>query len=160
LYRIGLRYGLSWVVIAQYNNLPNANAIFAGQVLQIPVGGPDGTPTPVPTSQPTPTTGTFYTVQRGDNLYRIGQIYNVSWVLIAEANGLVNPNQIYAGMVLKIPSPAVGPTPQFTHVVQRGESLYTISLRYGVSWLAIAQANSLSSPYVIYAGQTLIIPGA
>jgi len=36
LYRIGLAYGLSWTAIAQANGIPNANAIYVGQVLFIP----------------------------------------------------------------------------------------------------------------------------
>ncbi len=155
LYRIGLKYGISWVTLAAYNNLPNANYVYVGQVLKIPPasGSQPGQPTQ------TPTPGTYYTVQPGDNLFRIGLSFGVSWEQIAEANGIVNPNQIYAGQVLKIPSSAPGPKPQFTHVVQPGESLYSISLRYGVSWMTIAQANNIVSPYVIYAGQTLVIPG-
>jgi lysozyme len=156
LYRIGLKYGISWVTLAAYNNLPNANYVYVGQVLNIPPAS-SGPQPGQPTQTPTP--GTYYTVQPGDNLYRIGLSFGVSWEQIAEANGIVNPNQIYAGQVLKIPSSAPGPNPQFTHVVKPGESLYSISLLYGVSWLTIAQANNIVSPYVIYAGQTLVIPG-
>lgn len=46
-----------------------------------------------------------------------------------------------------------------THVVQKGETLFRISLKYGVSVAALRQANGLSGN-LIYAGQTLIIPGA
>ena len=102
---------------------------------------------------------TYYTVQPGDNLYQIGLKFGVSWVEIAEANGLVNPNQIYAGQVLKIPTSTPGPRPEFTHVVKPGETVYSISVQYGVSAQAIADANNLQYPYVIYAGQTLVIPG-
>jgi LysM repeat protein len=151
LYRIGLRYGVSWSVLAQHNNITNPNSIRVGQVLRIP-----GTEA-IPVS--TPALETTYVVQRGDNLYRIGRTFNVSWTQIAEANGLVNPNQVYVGQVLKIPVSAPGPTRSFTHVVTRGETLFLISLRYGISWQAIAQANNLTPPYVIYVGQTLVIPG-
>lgn len=156
LYQIGLNYGLSWVVIARANNLANANYIYAGQVLTIPSGeagddnGTDGGET---------TEETSYTVKAGDSLYTIGQLFGVSWVEIAEANGLVNPNHIIPGQLLKIPGSAPGPAPEFTHVVQPGETLFRISLRYGVNWMAIAQENNIESPYVIYTGQTLVIPG-
>jgi LysM repeat protein len=154
LYRIGLHYGVSWVTLAQLNNITNPNRIVVGQLLRLP--GANGA---VPTPTPSPHVETMHTVRVGENLYRIGRAYNISWTLIAEANGLVNPNQIYVGQVLKIPVSAPGPTPQFTHVVQRGETLFLISLRYGVAWPTVAQANNISSPYVIYAGQTLVIPG-
>jgi LysM repeat protein len=154
LYRIGLQYGVSWVRIAQFNNITNPNRIIVGQQLRIP--GPSD---PIPQPTPSPHTETTYTVRAGDNLYRIGRMYGISWVQIAEANGLVNPNQIYVGQVLKIPVEASGPAPEFTHTVRAGETLFRISLRYGVPWPVIAEANGLESPYVIYVGQTLVIPG-
>jgi LysM repeat protein len=46
-----------------------------------------------------------------------------------------------------------------TYVVQRGDTLSAIALRYGVSTWAIVQANGLSNANVIYAGQRLAIPG-
>jgi LysM repeat protein len=156
LYRIGLRYGISWVTLAQHNGLTNANVLQVGQVLRIPGGGATATPV----ASPTPSGEVTYVVKAGDNLFRIGQAYNVNWRLIAEANGIVNPNQIYVGQVLKIPTNAPpGPAPQFTHVVRPGETLFLISLRYGVAWPTIAEANNITSPYVIYVGQSLIIPG-
>jgi soluble lytic murein transglycosylase-like protein len=44
------------------------------------------------------------------------------------------------------------------HVVQRGETLWAISGRYGVSIAAIVQANSLASASFIRTGQSLTIP--
>lgn len=158
LFRVGLQYGLSWVVLAQYNGITNPNNITAGQIIQIPC---EGAPPPTVTPPMTPPADgvVYYTVQPGDNLFRIGLKFGVSWVEIAEANGLVNPNQIYAGQTLKIPTSAPGPRPEFTHVVKAGETIYSISVQYGVSAAAIAEANNLQSPYIIYAGQTLLIPG-
>lgn len=45
-----------------------------------------------------------------------------------------------------------------THVVQRGENLYRISLRYGVTMASIAQRNNISNYNLIFSGQTLYIP--
>jgi LysM repeat protein len=155
LYRIGLKYGISWVTLASYNGITNPNMIKVGQVLKLSASGPAD-----PTVTPSPNTETTYTVKAGDNLYRIGLAYGISWVQIAEANGIVNPNQIKVGDVLKIPVSTPGPTPDFTHLVKAGETLFQISLRYGVSWTAIAEKNNIQSPYVIYVGQTLVIPGS
>lgn len=44
LFQIGLRYGLSWVAIAEFNGLANADALSVGQELRIP-------PTPTPTTE-------------------------------------------------------------------------------------------------------------
>lgn len=159
LYQIGLKYGVSWVALAEYNQLTNANALLVGQELKIPLATTMPVPPVTPTPVPVASDETTYTVAVGDNLFRIGLAFGVSWIQIAEANGLVNPNQIYVGQVLKIPTNQPGPTPQFTHVVQEGETVFTIALRYGVVWTTIAEANTLTSPYVIYPQQTLVIPG-
>lgn len=157
LYRIGLQYGVSWVVLAQYNNLPNANSLVVGQVLRIPTVVPDTTATPTPV--PVPSDGTTYTVQAGDTLAKIGQTYGIDWRLIAEANGIINPNRILVGDELKIPSNTPGAVPELTHEVKAGETLFLISLNYGITWTRIAEANELTTPYVIYPGQILTIPG-
>ncbi|MDX2139791.1 MAG: LysM peptidoglycan-binding domain-containing protein [Chloroflexota bacterium] len=47
---------------------------------------------------------------------------------------------------------------QVIHVVQPGENLFRISLRYGVSMQAIQQANGISNPNLIFVGQRLVIP--
>jgi LysM repeat protein len=168
LYRISLLYDIPLATLAAYNNIINVDQVYAGQVLLIPGGTeieppeteePEEPEEPVEPDEP-PAEGTLYTVQLGDTLGQIGLLFGVSWVEIAEANGIVNPNEIYAGQVLKIPTSAPGPNPQFAHTVSPGESLNTISLNYGVAWLTIATANQLGSPYVIYPGQTLVIPGA
>lgn len=44
------------------------------------------------------------------------------------------------------------------HVVQRGETLYSIAGRYGTTVQAIASANGLRNASLIYAGQRLTIP--
>jgi lipoprotein-anchoring transpeptidase ErfK/SrfK len=44
-------------------------------------------------------------------------------------------------------------------VVQRGENLYRIALRYGTTVQALASVNNLSSTSLIYVGQRLVIPG-
>lgn len=156
LYRIGLKYGISWVAIANENGLANPNVLTVGQVLKLPGASTPTTPTPTPSPQ----TETTYVVKAGDNLFRIGLQFGISWVQIAEANGLVNPNLISVGDTLKIPVNTPGPAPEFSHVVKAGETLFLISLQYGVAWPAIAEANNLASPYIIYVGQTLVIPGS
>ncbi|MDZ4669827.1 MAG: LysM domain-containing protein, partial [Phototrophicales bacterium] len=49
-------------------------------------------------------------------------------------------------------------TGQTVHVVQAGENLYRISLRYGVSMTAIQQANNIANANLIFVGQRLVIP--
>jgi LysM repeat protein len=117
-----------------------------------------------------------YTVQPGDNLARIARTYGVDLNTLATANHLVNPNLIYPGQVLVIPDtasetggtvaepaeePAGGdlPAPAVReHVVQAGENLYRVALRYGVTVNDLQQANSLPNANIIFVGQRLLIP--
>src|SRR5579875_118803 len=47
-----------------------------------------------------------------------------------------------------------------TYTVVGGDTLYKIGLRFNVPWQSIAQANSIQSPYMIYPGEVLVIPGS
>lgn len=58
-----------------------------------------------------------------------------------------------AGNLVAVPSDA------YVHMVESGESLYTIARRYNVTAQAIIQANGFSAPDKIYVGQKLVIPG-
>lgn len=55
--------------------------------------------------------------------------------------------------------PTVAQQEDTTHVVQYGESLFRIALRYGVTVMDLAEANEIANTSVVYAGQSLIIPG-
>ena len=46
----------------------------------------------------------YHRVRWGETLSSIGRLYGVNAYAIARANGLANPNHIYAGQVLVIPS--------------------------------------------------------
>ena len=56
-------------------------------------------------------------------------------------------------------SAASGSTCDTEYLVQWGDNLYRIGLRYGVSWPEIAANNGIGYPYWVYAGQTICISG-
>jgi LysM repeat protein len=115
------------------------------------------TPTTVPSSSPSG--GFYYTVQRGDTLFSIAVRFGTTVQAIVNANGIINPNQIFYGQVFWIPSGSGGTTGSGTYVVRRGDTLYSIARRFGTTYLVLAAANGLHSPYRIYVGQRLVIPG-
>lgn len=47
-----------------------------------------------------------------------------------------------------------------SHVVQRGDTLYSIAFRYGWDWKALAANNGLREPFIIYPGQRLSLASA
>jgi LysM repeat protein len=110
----------------------------------------------------------IHIVQPGENLFRIALKYGVTVQALQSTNGL-NNYIIYVGQSLIIPgtsappaTPVVPPassgaTSNVTHVVQPGETLFLIGLKYGLPWTRIQAANGLPGE-TVYAGQSLIIP--
>ena len=146
LYSIARRCGTTVENIVKANNIADPNSIRAGQQLTLSCGGT--------------TTTVEHIVKAGENLFRIALMYNTTVEAIAATNGIVNPSFIWVGQRLRIPQGA-GTPPTGTgryHVVQPGETLYSIALQYGTTTAAIAVANDLSNPNLIYPGQTLLIP--
>ena len=97
-----------------------------------------------------------YRVQGGDTLSAIAARHGVSATSLVDANGLDDPDRIVAGTVLVIPG---GEGPAGGHVVQPGETLSAIAARYGVSTSALAEANGITNPNLIRAGQHLRVAG-
>ncbi len=105
---------------------------------------------------------TIHIVARGETLASIAHAYGTTVQAIAAANGLWNPNLIYAGQRLVIPAGSTYPPPPQNnyYVVRYGDTLYSIARRFGTSIWAIAQANTIYNLNRIYAGMYLVIPGA
>jgi lysozyme len=106
--------------------------------------------------------GYWYQVRWGNTLSSIARYTGVSASAIAQANGLGNPNYIYAGQWLWIPCAAPPPPPLpscgYWYTVRWGDTLNSISYRTGVNVWAIAQANGIYNINRVYAGQALWIP--
>jgi len=102
---------------------------------------------------------TVHVVQWGETLSHIAVRYGVTVQSLATANGIANPNRIYAGQRLTVPCGTPPPSGGVWYTVRSGDTLSGIAWRYGVRVWAIVQANGLANPNRIYAGQRLLIPG-
>jgi LysM repeat protein len=129
---IARKFNVGWQDLANANQIADANHIVPGQQLIIPGTTAPGSsatvpdipvqpaaPTPIPPTavppaaapaQPAANGVRTHVVQRGEGLAAIGRAYGVSWPTIAAANNIADPNTIYPGMVLKIPSSDINPT--------------------------------------------------
>jgi murein DD-endopeptidase MepM/ murein hydrolase activator NlpD len=164
LFRIGLNYGMSVDEIAQLNGILDPTNIQVGQRLLVPA-----TPGAAPVN--------VHIVQAGETLDSIARLFSVDVTALGTANGITDPNAVYVGLALVIPSapapvPAVdaggAPPPSegipiggesVFHVILTGETMFQIATQYGVTVNAIAEANGITDPSLIYPGQQILIPG-
>ena len=96
---------------------------------------------------------TIHVVQPGENLRRIAAHYGTTVPAILHINGLRDPDVVYIGQRLRIPTGEVD-----TYVVQPGDTLFSIARRLGVSQRALMQANGISNPSFVWVSQRLRIP--
>ncbi len=157
LYSIARAYGVAPQAIARANGIGINSWVYAGQQLTIPGGGNSAAAT-------VETPSGYYTVRAGDTLFSIASRYSVTVDRIASMNNLPANGLIYVGWTLKIPSAASVPSAPKTsaqsYIVQPGEDLALIALRFGTTAQAIALANSLPNAWMVYAGQRLTISSA
>lgn len=131
----------------------------------MPSGAPSApVPLPMPISPISETgcpNGQIYVVQSGDTMFLIAQRFGIPLQRLIEANPQVtNPNIIYPGQSLCIPSATLGCMPGMTiYTVVRGDTLYQIAQRFGVSLNALISANpQITNPNLIFPGQVICIP--
>lgn len=85
---------------------------------------------------------------------------------MAICNGIINPSMIYVGQQLVICGATLTPVEtapagiELIHIVQAGENLYRLAIRYGVTVQGLALRNGIINPNLIYVGQRLVIPAA
>ena len=132
LYSLSRAYGVSVAAIAGTNGLTQTSTLTIGQRLVIPAPGT--------------------TAALGNAPAPLG---------VVPGGGVANATPPAAAPVV---NQSAQPGPQTAnagvHVVQTGETIYSIALRYGVSPATLAQANSMASPDIVQVGQQLTIPGS
>nr|PZN52860.1 MAG: hypothetical protein DIU68_13705 [Chloroflexota bacterium] len=102
LSRIAARFNTTVQAIAQLNGIVNPDRILLGQVLQIPLSNVVPPPAAPPTATPAPNVPLTYTVRPGDTLFRISIQFNVPIGQLIQLNGIVDPNRIFIGQVLRL----------------------------------------------------------
>ena len=99
-----------------------------------------------------------HTVTKGQSLYSISSMYNVSIEDIIRLNP-GSEKTIRAGQVLNIPQKSAGGQVVF-HTIQAGETLYKLTVKYGVTAERICRANPGLSAKNFRIGQVIAIPAA
>lgn len=153
LSQIAASHGTSYQNLASLNHLSNPNEIYVGQTLKLQAT--TSTPAQTPTPAASTNQGT-YTVKAGDTLSAIAAAHGTSYEVLAQVNGISNPNEIYVGQTLKFTAATqTTAAKQGAYTVTAGDTLYEIAQKVGVNWQHLAQTNHISQPYTIYVGQKL-----
>ena len=145
-----------------------ATAIEATVIVQ-----PTAAPAPQPTAVPQPVISADTTdvvcnqtyqhlVAAGENLFRIALRFRTSIEAIAQANGIDNVELVRTGRTLKITACArvqtpVAPRATGYYVVQNGDNLFRIGLKYKVSVEDLMTANGLRNNLIV-PGQRIYLP--
>jgi len=103
-----------------------------------------------------------HTVQPGETLSGIAAQYGVPVDQLAAENGITDPNLIFVGQQITIGSAvaAAAPAPlaAASYTVTDGDTLSAIAAQYGVTVDVLVQANNLTDPNTVFAGELLAIP--
>ncbi|MGL3201183.1 MULTISPECIES: LysM peptidoglycan-binding domain-containing protein [Curtobacterium] len=169
---IAARYGLSAQEVLVRNGLGWNTIIHPGQTLHL-------ASTPAVQAAPARTTTTSatgsYHVRSGDTVSGIASRIGVSTQSLLRANNLSQRSVIYPGQTLRVPSSSAPSAPASAaparpastapsssgHVkIASGDTIASIAAAHHVSVKALLAANGLSYTSTIYAGKTLVLPGA
>ncbi len=96
----------------------------------------------------------YYTVKPGDTLYSIAFVHNIDMKTLAYINGIRAPYSITKGQQLVLDPAKVGVK---THRVQKNDTAYRISKKYGISLRELVALNDIDSDYTIMVGQLLVV---
>ncbi len=100
-------------------------------------------------------------VQKGETLYGIAKMYDLSVMSIAEWNNLNIQDGIKPGQVIELKTPKVTPTAsiepvEIVHEVKASDTLYSVARKYGVTIKEIMDWNA-KSDFNISVGEKLKI---
>jgi LysM repeat protein len=154
---IAKQYGTTTKAILEANGLNASSIINVGDELIIPLPVAN-TSTPTPTLTPSPTPFE-YTVRTADTLSAIAKKFDTTVETLMAVNGITDATSLRVGTKLIISQP-----PDFeatmayeTYEVKQGDTLFTLSARYGVTVAEIKEVNKLESDN-LRVGQELRFP--
>ena len=111
-----------------------------------------------------------YTVQKGDTYYSISKKYNISLQELYSTNGIDENDVLKVGQVLKIPGKStaentsekstttVSTAKTSNYEVVAGDTLYSISKKFGTTVDNLRSLNGLTESSVLKIGQVLKVP--
>ncbi len=150
LFSIARLYETTVDELRSLNGMSPSETLKSGTTLVVPDNGGTG----AVTESPAPVRTTTHTVKRGETLFSIANQYGLTVNELKELNGM-SGNAIQAGQRLQVTGTAAAPAVQY-HTVRSGETLFSISNRYGVTVNQLKQWNNMKSNNLI-AGKKIIV---
>lgn len=141
---IAKRYNTSVSTLVTLNNIKNPNLIYVGQILKIPKNSSSSNNKYI-----------NYKVIRGDTLSQIAYKYGTTVSRLASINNIKNPNLIYVGQQILIPT-NLGETIEL-YTIKYGDTLTSIAKKFATTINKIATENNIKNINIIYAGEVLRI---
>lgn len=96
----------------------------------------------------------YYTVRPGDTLYSVAFAHNMDYQTLALINGIKSPYTINVGQRLLTDT---GKSTKKLYRVTKGDTVYNISKRYGLTPAALMTMNSMGNNCNIRIGQMLVV---
>ena len=152
---IAARYEITIDELFLYNNLNNESTIHPGDTLTIRLA--DGAEPP-----PTPTPPATHIIRDGETPWTIAATYRLTLDEFYWLNGIDEYDILHPGNEVKIrlvpgEEPPPTPTPQLAHEVRTGDTLWGISIRYGLGLNDLLAYNGLTENAVLSIGDLLLI---
>ena len=97
-----------------------------------------------------------YTVKKGDTLYSISKKQNIPIDTIIKLNNLTSSN-LEIGQQLKLKSDSNNSSNKNQYIVQRGDTLYSLALKYNTTVDKLRELNNLNTN-TLTIGQILVLP--
>lgn len=162
LTKISKKFGVTLSQLRKWNGLSRRSFIRVGQRLKV-----SSSTLAVASNQTTQRrhVASYHKVIRGESFYRIARKYGVSISHLRRTNGLSQRYVLKAGDRLKVSKTTVKsslrqPSNQKgdSYVVRKGDTLFGIALKHGVSLDKLAKANRIARRENIRVGYRLWIP--
>jgi len=170
LFSIAKQYGITANDLIR-NNPELSNGLAIGQIIKIPAsitnvkGEPIAQNSAPANEQESFTDYSVHPVVSGETLYSLEQRYNISHEEMLKFNPTLE-NGLKTGMKLKIPAKKTVPTTELAsakqsyskYQVEKGETLFSLSTRFGVEVNDLKKANPSLLSRSLEAGEILLIP--
>ena len=119
---IANKYGTTQALLLQINGLPDSYTPLPNSEIIVPLNQNS--------------TYKYYTVKKGDNMYRIAEENNVNYELLLQINGLEKDDYIYPNQTILLPQNGLS-----LYLTKQGDTLSEILENFNTTYQEIKEKN-------------------